>query len=59
MYKGMLMPVQVGQYFPELQDPDMEWTLPTASTSIELVESEIGAKVMRDRQTLQVLSICS
>jgi hypothetical protein len=37
------------------------WTLPTASTSIrqdsvaiEPVESEIGAKVMRVRQTLQV-----
>jgi glutamate synthase (ferredoxin) len=23
----MLMPVQVGQYFPELQDPDMESAL--------------------------------
>jgi Glutamine amidotransferases class-II len=30
------------------------WTLPTSSTSIEPVESEIGAKVMRVRQTLQV-----
>jgi glutamate synthase (ferredoxin) len=27
VYKGMLMPVQVGQYFPELQDPDMESAL--------------------------------
>jgi hypothetical protein len=32
----------------------VEWTLPTVSTSIEPVESEIGAKVMRVRQTLQV-----
>ena len=24
IYKGMLMPVQVGQYFPDLQHPDME-----------------------------------
>jgi hypothetical protein len=39
----------------------VEWTLPTSSTSIrqdsvaiEPVESEIGAKVIRDRQTLQV-----
>jgi Glutamine amidotransferases class-II len=32
----------------------VRWTLPTASTSIEPVESEIGAKVMRVRQTLQV-----
>jgi glutamate synthase (ferredoxin) len=23
VYKGMLMPVQVGEYFPELQDPDL------------------------------------
>jgi glutamate synthase (ferredoxin) len=27
VYKGMLMPEQVGQYFPELQDPDMESAL--------------------------------
>ncbi|MDX2241118.1 MAG: glutamate synthase large subunit [Leptolyngbyaceae cyanobacterium bins.302] len=27
VYKGMLMPVQVGQYFPELHDPDMESAL--------------------------------
>jgi glutamate synthase (ferredoxin) len=27
VYEGMLMPVQVGQYFPELQDPDMESAL--------------------------------
>ncbi|MDV3000684.1 MAG: Ferredoxin-dependent glutamate synthase 1 [Chroococcopsis gigantea SAG 12.99] len=26
-YKGMLMPVQVGQYFPDLQDPDLESAL--------------------------------
>ncbi|WP_199245223.1 glutamate synthase large subunit [[Phormidium] sp. ETS-05] len=24
VYKGMLMPVQVGQYYPDLHDPDME-----------------------------------
>lgn len=24
IYKGMLMPVQVGQYYPDLQDPDLE-----------------------------------
>jgi glutamate synthase (ferredoxin) len=27
VYKGMLMPVQVGQYYPELHDPDMESAL--------------------------------
>ena len=27
VYKGMLMPVQVGQYFPDLHDPDMESAL--------------------------------
>jgi glutamate synthase (ferredoxin) len=27
IYKGMLMPVQVGQYFPDLRDPDMESAL--------------------------------
>jgi glutamate synthase (ferredoxin) len=27
VYKGMLMPVQVGQYFPDLQDPDLESAL--------------------------------
>ncbi len=27
IYKGMLMPVQVGQYFPDLQDPDMDTAL--------------------------------
>ncbi len=27
VYKGMLMPVQVGQYFPELHDPEMESAL--------------------------------
>ncbi len=27
VYKGMLMPVQVGQYYPELSDPDMESAL--------------------------------
>ncbi|MDX2214393.1 MAG: glutamate synthase large subunit [Oculatellaceae cyanobacterium bins.114] len=27
VYKGMLMPVQVGQYYPELQDPDLESAL--------------------------------
>ncbi len=27
IYKGMLMPVQVGQYFPDLRDPDMETAL--------------------------------
>jgi glutamate synthase (ferredoxin) len=27
VYKGMLMPVQVGQYFPDLQDPDIESAL--------------------------------
>ena len=27
VYKGMLMPVQVGQYFRDLQDPDMESAL--------------------------------
>ncbi|OKH37040.1 glutamate synthase subunit alpha [[Phormidium ambiguum] IAM M-71] len=27
VYKGMLMPVQVGQYYPDLQDPDMESAL--------------------------------
>ncbi len=27
VYKGMLMPVQVGEYFPELQDPDLESAL--------------------------------
>ncbi len=27
VYKGMLMPVQVGQYFPDLQDADMESAL--------------------------------
>jgi glutamate synthase (ferredoxin) len=32
----------------------VEWTLPTASTLIEPVEREIGAKVMRDSQILQV-----
>jgi glutamate synthase (ferredoxin) len=24
VYKGMLMPVQVGQYYPDLRDPDLE-----------------------------------
>jgi glutamate synthase (ferredoxin) len=27
VYKGMLMPVQVGHYFPDLQDPDLESAL--------------------------------
>jgi glutamate synthase (ferredoxin) len=27
VYKGMLMPLQVGQYYPELHDPDMESAL--------------------------------
>ena len=27
VYKGMLMPVQVGQYFPELHDPEMQSAL--------------------------------
>jgi glutamate synthase (ferredoxin) len=27
VYKGMLMPVQVGHYYPDLQDPDMESAL--------------------------------
>ncbi|MDY7013688.1 MAG: glutamate synthase central domain-containing protein, partial [Cyanobacteriota bacterium] len=27
IYKGMLMPVQVGQYYPELHDPDLESAL--------------------------------
>ncbi|MEM7649321.1 MAG: glutamate synthase central domain-containing protein, partial [Cyanobacteria bacterium P01_A01_bin.70] len=27
VYKGMLMPVQVGQYFPDLSDPDIESAL--------------------------------
>ncbi len=27
VYKGMLMPVQVGQYYPDLSDPDMESAL--------------------------------
>ncbi len=27
VYKGMLMPAQVGQYYPELHDPDMESAL--------------------------------
>ncbi|MCY7283421.1 MAG: glutamate synthase subunit alpha, partial [Cyanobacteria bacterium CAN_BIN43] len=27
VYKGMLMPVQVGDYYPELHDPDMESSL--------------------------------
>jgi len=27
VYKGMLMPIQVGQYYPELHDPDMESAL--------------------------------
>lgn len=27
VYKGMLMPVQVGQYYPDLQDPDLESAL--------------------------------
>jgi glutamate synthase (ferredoxin) len=27
VYKGMLMPVQVGQYFPDLHDPDLESAL--------------------------------
>ncbi|WP_026079462.1 glutamate synthase large subunit [Spirulina subsalsa] len=27
VYKGMLMPVQVGEYYPELHDPDMESAL--------------------------------
>jgi glutamate synthase (ferredoxin) len=27
VYKGMLMPVQVGQYYPELHDPEMESAL--------------------------------
>ena len=27
IYKGMLMPVQVSQYFPDLRDPDMETAL--------------------------------
>ncbi|MGF1457470.1 MAG: glutamate synthase large subunit [Leptolyngbyaceae cyanobacterium] len=27
VYKGMLMPVQVGQYYPDLHDPDMESAL--------------------------------
>jgi glutamate synthase (ferredoxin) len=27
VYKGMLMPVQVGQYYPDLSDPDMESSL--------------------------------
>jgi len=27
VYKGMLMPVQVGQYFPELHDPDLQSAL--------------------------------
>jgi glutamate synthase (ferredoxin) len=27
VYKGMLMPVQVGQYYPELHDPDIESAL--------------------------------
>ena len=27
VYKGMLMPEQVGQYYPDLQDPDMESAL--------------------------------
>ncbi|MGL5806745.1 MAG: glutamate synthase central domain-containing protein, partial [Xenococcaceae cyanobacterium] len=27
VYKGMLMPVQVGEYFPDLQDPDLESAL--------------------------------
>ncbi len=27
VYKGMLMPVQVGQYYPDLNDPDMESAL--------------------------------
>jgi glutamate synthase (ferredoxin) len=27
VYKGMLMPVQVGQYYPDLQDPEMESAL--------------------------------
>ena len=27
IYKGMLMPVQVGQYFPDLRDPDVETAL--------------------------------
>ncbi len=27
VYKGMLMPVQVGQYYPDLQDPDLETAL--------------------------------
>jgi glutamate synthase (ferredoxin) len=27
VYKGMLMPVQVGQYYPDLQDPDIESAL--------------------------------
>ncbi|HEY9698733.1 MAG TPA: glutamate synthase large subunit [Trichocoleus sp.] len=27
VYKGMLMPVQVGQYYPDLRDPDMESAL--------------------------------
>lgn len=27
VYKGMLMPVQVGQYYPELSDPEMESAL--------------------------------
>lgn len=27
VYKGMLMPIQVGQYYPDLHDPDMESAL--------------------------------
>lgn len=27
VYKGMLMPIQVGQYYPDLRDPDMETAL--------------------------------
>jgi glutamate synthase (ferredoxin) len=27
VYKGMLMPLQVGEYYPDLQDPDMESAL--------------------------------
>ena len=27
VYKGMLMPVQVGQYYPDLQEPDLETAL--------------------------------
>ncbi len=27
IYKGMLMPVQMGQYYPDLRDPDMESAL--------------------------------